>query len=113
MKTLLIVWHSRTGGAQAMAEAAASAASEISVRMLSAAETTPSDILAADGYIFAAPENLATLSGPMKDFFDRCYPFVNCIVLSPMQGLIRLSLSIPPLSIVMGGISSSDYGGVG
>ena len=73
MKTLLIVWHSRTGGAQAMAEAAASAASEISVRMLSAAETTPSDILAADGYIFAAPENLATLSGPMKDFFDRCY----------------------------------------
>jgi len=33
--------------------------------------------------------------------------------LSPMQGLIRLSLSIPPLSIVMGGISSSDYGGVG
>lgn len=42
-----------------------------------------------------------------------CYPFVNCVVLSPMQGLIRLSLSIPPLSIVMGGISSSDYGGVG
>jgi multimeric flavodoxin WrbA len=30
-------------------------------------------VLAADGYIFAAPENLAVLAGLMKDFFDRCY----------------------------------------
>jgi multimeric flavodoxin WrbA len=73
VKTLLIVWHSRTGGAQAMAQAAANAASEITVRLLPAAETHPADILAADGYIFAAPENLAALSGPMKDLFDRCY----------------------------------------
>ena len=27
----------------------------------------------ADGYIFCAPENLAAISGVMKDFFDRCY----------------------------------------
>lgn len=26
-----------------------------------------------DGYLFAAPENLATLAGVMKDFFDRTY----------------------------------------
>ena len=31
------------------------------------------DMLAADGYIFAAPENLAALSGEMKAFFDRSY----------------------------------------
>ena len=73
MKSVLIVWHSRTGGAHAMAQAAASAASEITVRLLPAAETHPADILAADGYIFAGPENLAALSGPMKDVFDRCY----------------------------------------
>ena len=30
-------------------------------------------MLAADGYVFAAPENLAALSGLMKDLFDRCY----------------------------------------
>jgi len=73
VKTLLIIWHSRTGGAQAMAQAAANAAAEITVRLLPAAETNPGDILAADGYIFACPENLAALSGPMKDAFDRSY----------------------------------------
>ena len=71
MKTLLIVWQSRTGAARQMAAAASNAAT--GVRLLRAADTGPDDVLAADGYIFAAPENLAALSGPMKDFFDRCY----------------------------------------
>ena len=31
------------------------------------------DVLQADGYIFATPENLAAMSGLMKDFFDRTY----------------------------------------
>ncbi len=59
-----------------MAEAAAKGARSetgITIRLLKAAETTPEDILAADGYIFATPENLAAISGVMKDFFDRCY----------------------------------------
>lgn len=33
----------------------------------------PDDLLAADGYLFACPENLAAIAGLMKDFFDRCY----------------------------------------
>ena len=73
MKTLLIVWHSRTGGARHMADAAAGAADDVAVRLLPAAEAGGADLLGADGYIFAAPENLASLSGPMKDFFDRSY----------------------------------------
>ncbi len=76
MKTLLIVYHSRTGGARAMSEAAergARADGEVTVRRLAAAEATADDLLTADGYIFAAPENLASLSGVMKDFFDRTY----------------------------------------
>jgi multimeric flavodoxin WrbA len=76
MRTLLIVYHSLTGGARQMAEAAASAASlerEINVRLLFATDAEPSDVLAADGYIFATPENLAAISGRMKDFFDRTY----------------------------------------
>ena len=76
MKTLLIVYHSFTGGTRQMAEAAqAGAAGEpgTRVRLLQATAAGPDDVLAADGYIFAAPENLAALSGLMKDFFDRCY----------------------------------------
>ena len=74
MKTLLIVWHSRTGGTEAMARAAAQAAeSECHARLVRAEDAAPDDLLAADGYLFACPENLAALSGAMKEFFDRCY----------------------------------------
>ena len=76
MKTLLIVYHSLTGGTHQMAKAAAmGAATEpgVDVRLLQASAAGTGDVLAADGYIFAAPENLAALAGLMKDFFDRCY----------------------------------------
>lgn len=76
MKTLLIVWHSRTGGTEQMAAAATHAATaEAGVKVLCkpAAETHAAEVLQADGYMFAAPENLAALSGVMKDFFDRTY----------------------------------------
>ncbi len=76
MKQLLIVWHSRTGAARAMAEAAASGASiepDCTVRTVAAEETGAEDILSADGYLFTCPENLASLSGAMKEMFDRTY----------------------------------------
>lgn len=76
MKTVLIVFHSLTGGARQMAEAAAEGASaepQVVVRLLSAAQAEPRDVLAADAYIFATPENLAAMAGRMKDFFDRTY----------------------------------------
>lgn len=41
--------------------------------MLCAADASADDLLCADGYIFATPENLAALAGVMKDFFDRTY----------------------------------------
>lgn len=76
MKTLLIVYHSLTGGTYQMAEAAAEAAraqQQVVVCLKHAAATGPDDVLAADGYLFATPENLAAMAGVMKDFFDRCY----------------------------------------
>ena len=73
MKTLLVVYHSATGGTRQMAEAAAVPDPETAVRLLRAPDATAADLLAADGYIFAAPENLAALAGVMKDFFDRTY----------------------------------------
>lgn len=75
-KRLLIVWHSMTGGTRQMAEAAAEGArreEDIAVVLKPASEASPDDLLAADGYIFACPENLAAIAGVMKAFFDRCY----------------------------------------
>jgi multimeric flavodoxin WrbA len=74
-KTLLIVFHSMTGGTRAMVQAAEGAAERqgVAVRVLHATQADPDDVLAADGYIFATPENLAAISGLMKDFFDRTY----------------------------------------
>ena len=74
MAELLIVYHSRTGGTRQMANAALSAAQDETQTVLQrASETLPEHLLNADGYLFAAPENLAALSGEMKEFFDRCY----------------------------------------
>jgi multimeric flavodoxin WrbA len=76
VKTLLVVWHSMTGGSRQMAEAAASAAAledGVKANLLHASACAPGDLLGADGYLFATPENLASMAGLMKDFFDRCY----------------------------------------
>ncbi len=69
---LLIVWHSRTGASRAMAEAAARGAGDHAT-ILKAQDAGPQDFLESAGYLFVCPENLASLSGLMKEMFDRCY----------------------------------------
>ncbi len=59
-----------------MAEAARDGAlteGSVQARLMHACEVQADAVLAADGFIFACPENLAGISGQMKDFFDRCY----------------------------------------
>ncbi len=76
MKSLLIVYHSVTGGTEQMARAALQGASNeagVRTRLIPAVKAGADDVLAADGYIFATPENLAAMAGLMKDFFDRTY----------------------------------------
>jgi multimeric flavodoxin WrbA len=92
MKTLLIVWHSRTGAARSMAEAAARGAAReagVRTRSLEAVAAGPDDLLQADGYLFVCPENLASMSGEMKAFFDRSYyPVLDQIQGRPYAALI-------------------------
>ncbi|MBK6868462.1 MAG: NAD(P)H-dependent oxidoreductase [Burkholderiales bacterium] len=92
MKTLLIVYHSLTGGTEQLARAAAQGAGAevgVQVRLLTAPQAGPDDVLAADAYLFATPENLAAMAGLMKDFFDRCYyPVLERIEGRPYATLI-------------------------
>ena len=76
MKRLIIVYHTMTGASQQLASAAYSAASDeagCTTELVAAADANVAHVLAADGYLFVTPENLASMSGRMKDFFDRIY----------------------------------------
>jgi hypothetical protein len=92
VKQLLIVYHTQTGGTFQMASAAARAATQestIVVRLEVATAVGPEALLESSGYLFACPENLAALSGLMKDFFDRTYyPVLDRIQGRPYASLI-------------------------
>lgn len=92
MRTLLIVYHSQTGGTLQMAEAAAEGARQeggVHVRLLHASQAGADDVLHADGYVFCTPENLAAISGQLKDFFDRSYyPVLDRLNGRPYTSLI-------------------------
>ena len=81
-----------TSGTFQMAQAAANGAQtepDVAVNFIHAGEAGPSELLQADGYIFATPENLAMMSGVMKDFFDRTYyPAFDRIVGRPYATMI-------------------------
>jgi len=85
---LLIAWHSRTGTSEALAQAAKDGAGERAV-LMAANEITPEHLLEAQGYLFVCPENLASMSGEMKEMFDRCYyPVLGRIEGRPFATLI-------------------------
>lgn len=83
LATLLIVWHSRTTASQQLALSAAKAAKDVlkemdcaqQVQVLCkrAQDVDHALILEADAYLFCAPENLGSLTGEMKAFFDKNY----------------------------------------
>ena len=95
MKTLLVIYQSMTGGTLQMARAAAAGArrasstSELRVEFVAALQAQPEAVLAAEGYLFACPENLGSMAGLMKDFFDRCYyPALEQVIGRPYGTLI-------------------------
>ena len=85
---VLIIWHSRTGASAAMARAAADGAGAAGC-LIAAADALPDRLLAADGYIFCCPENLGSMTGMMKEMFDRAYyPLLGQIEGRPYATLI-------------------------
>ena len=78
MSCLLIVYHSQTGNTKALAEAAWQGATDpliegVEVRLKTAGDAGPEDLLAAHGLLLGTPENFGYMSGGMKDFLDRTF----------------------------------------
>lgn len=69
---LLIAWHSRTGASETLARAACDGAGEMAI-LKKAEDVQCADVLNAAALLFVCPENLASMSGAMKEMFDRCY----------------------------------------
>lgn len=84
-RRLLMVWWSNTGGTRSLVDAAmagteranAELADPDGIRLDAMAvrcdRAMPAAVAAADALLFACPECLGSVAGPMKVFFDRCY----------------------------------------
>lgn len=78
LKHLLIVYHSKTGHTEVMAEAVLKGATapdinDVEVRCLRAQDAGPDDLLWAHGLLLGTPENFGYMSGAVKDFLDRTF----------------------------------------
>src|SRR5690606_9901338 len=52
-------------------------------------EATAEDVTGASALLFATPENLASMAGMMKDFFDRCwYPVLDRVNGLPYAAIV-------------------------
>jgi len=80
-RRLLIAWWSNTGGTERLVQAAAAGARDAvrddpappRVLEVRCDRLSPAAVRAADALLFAVPECLGSMAGPMKAFFDRCY----------------------------------------
>lgn len=78
MKHLLLVYHSQSGGAEAMAQAVIAGASdpaisEVELRVRSPLVVEPDELMWAHAVILGTPENFGYMSGALKYFFDHIY----------------------------------------
>lgn len=77
-RRLLVVFHSRGGGTQAMCDAVVAGArtdeiDNVEVRVLRAPDASADDVRACDAIVVGTPENFGYMSGLIKDFFERIY----------------------------------------
>ena len=76
MKRLLIVYHSQSGNTERLAAAVYSGANVetgVDTRIKRVQDAGVEDLLACDGLLLGSPENFGSMSGAVKDFFDRTY----------------------------------------
>ena len=83
MAELLVVWHSRSGSVARLRDhvhAGAERAGEgLTCRSLAAPDAGPDDVEATDGLVLLTPANFGAVSGLVKDFLERIYPWFEPI----------------------------------
>jgi len=77
-KHLLLVYHSKTGNTRKLARAVQQGAEHsevtgVKLRVRTAKDAGPEDLLWANGLLLGTPENFGYMSGAVKDFLDRTY----------------------------------------
>jgi len=75
---LLVVYHSRSGGTQAMTDAVVAGATDDAIKgvhviVQRAFDTGPDDVRSCNAIILGTPSNFGYMSGALKDFFDRVF----------------------------------------
>jgi len=75
---LLVVSHSRSGATQSLADAVIAGATsddidDVEVRTRRAFDATADDVRWCNGIVLGTPENFGSMSGALKDFFERIY----------------------------------------
>lgn len=76
VKTLLLVAHAPSPNTRSLCDALLQGARScpgVSTSECSPLQAGAQDVVVADGILLFTPENLAYMSGAMKDFFDRIY----------------------------------------
>ena len=76
MAKVLVVYDSRTGNTEKLAQAVAHGASRVSgveVVLKKAREVTPKDVAEADAYAFGSPSHFSIMSGEMLTMFTNIY----------------------------------------
>ena len=76
---LLVVWHPRPPSIAALRDAAlagiADAGTDLVVRSLAAPDADSDDVEGAAATVLVTPENFGMVSGLVKDFLERIYPW--------------------------------------
>jgi NAD(P)H dehydrogenase (quinone) len=77
MVKVLVIYDSRTGNTEKLAQAVADGARRVpgvEVVLKKAKEVTPKDVAEADAYAFGSPSHFSIMSGEMLTMFTNIYP---------------------------------------
>jgi multimeric flavodoxin WrbA len=121
-KTLLIIHHTPSPHMQEMFEAVVAGASDpeiegVEVVRRPALTVSPTDVLAADGYLLGSPANLGYMSGALKHAFDVCYyPCLDATRARPFglylhgnEGTVGAERGVDAITTGLGWVKAAGY----